>query len=173
MNRAAVARSPVVLQEADALNNAQAMTTESDPIPDEIMAEIREKYSDILIDHAMNPRNVGEIPDADGHAAITGSCGDLMEMWIRINNDKILEARFWTSGCATTIAAGSIAAEIAIGMSISDALRISSGQIVKALDGLPEENRDCALMAADTIKGAVKDYLTLKRDPWKKGYSRR
>ncbi|MFC2027794.1 iron-sulfur cluster assembly scaffold protein [Chloroflexota bacterium] len=149
------------------------MTTESDQIPEEIMAEIREKYSDTLIDHAMNPRNMGEIPNADGHAAITGPCGDLMEMWVLISNDKILEARFWTSGCATTIAAGSIAAETATGMSIPDALRLSPGQIIKALDGLPEENKDCALMAADTIKGAVKDYLTLKRDPWKKGYRHR
>ena len=149
------------------------MTTEPDQLPDEIMAEIRENYSDTLIDHAMNPRNVGEIPDADGHAAITGPCGDLMEMWVRVKNDKIIEARFWTSGCATTIAAGSIAAETATGMSIPDALRLSPGQIIKALDGLPEENKNCALMAADTMKGAVKDYLALKRDPWKKRYGHR
>lgn len=134
------------------------------------MDEVRKVYSATLIDHAMNPRNVGEISNADGHAQTTGPCGDLMEMWVRVRNENILEARFWTSGCATTIAAGSIAAEMATGMTVPDALRINPAQIIEGLDGLPEENKDCALMAAKTIRSAIKDYLDLKKDPWKKGY---
>ena len=157
---------------AHAHKTTNNMTTEFDQLPEEIMDEIRKVYSATLIDHAMNPRNVGEIENADGHAQTTGPCGDQMEMWIRIINETIQEATFWTSGCATTIAAGSIAADIATGMTIPEALRINPAQVIEALDGLPEENKDCALMAAETIKSAVRDYLSLKREPWKKGYRR-
>ncbi len=121
----------------------------------------------------MNPRNVGEMENADGFAAMTGPCGDLMEMWVRVHDGKVIEARFWTSGCASTIAAGSITAEMVTGMALADVQRINPGKILKVLGGLPEENKECAVMAASTAKGAVRDYLDLQREPWKKAYKKR
>ena len=146
---------------------------DSDQVTEDVLDDVRQIYSDDVVDHAMNPRNVGEMDSADGFAATAGPCGDLMEMWVRIRNGKIHEARFWTSGCATTIAAGSITAEMAKGMTLAEVQRINPGKILKALGGLPEENKECAIMAATTIKGAVKDYLDLQREPWKKAYKKR
>lgn len=141
-------------------------------LPKEIINEVRQVYTDTVIDHAMNPRNVGEMESPDGFASITGPCGDVMEMWIRVRRSVIEEARFWTSGCASTIAAGSITAEMATGMSLPEVQRMNAEKILIALGGLPEENKECAIMAANTLKGAVKDYLDLQREPWKKQYKR-
>jgi nitrogen fixation NifU-like protein len=72
-----------------------------------VLAEARKLYSDTVIDHAMNPRNAGEMDDADGYGCAVGSCGDDMEMWLRVRNGTVVEARFFTNGCSTTIASGS------------------------------------------------------------------
>ncbi len=136
----------------------------------DVIDDLKKVFSDIVIDHAMNPRNVGEMANPDGFAETTGPCGDLMEMWIRVRNNKIHEARFWTSGCASTIAAGSITAEMATGMSLAEVQRINPGTVLDALGGLSEENQECAIMAVSTIKSAIKDYLDLQREPWKKAY---
>lgn len=154
------------------------MTSESEgaeaaPLSEEVIAEVRAVYSDQVIDHAMNPRHVGEIDDPDGFAATAGPCGDVMEMWLRVSGGRIEEARFWTSGCATTIAAGSMTADLATGMTLEEALRINPARILRALGGLPEENRECAVMASRTLRGAVMDYLEIEREPWRRGYRRR
>ena len=148
-------------------------TSKFDPHSEEILAEVRKVYSEEVVDHAMNPRNVGEMDNPDGFASTFGPCGDVMEMWIRVRSNVIEEARFWTSGCASTIAAGSITAEMATGMSLPEVQRMNAEKILIALGGLPEENKECAIMAAKTLKGAVKDYLDLQREPWKKAYNRR
>ena len=133
---------------------------------------LREFYSEIVVDHAMNPRNVGKIEDADGLARITGPCGDTMEIWLRVRNDIIAEATFMTDGCGTTIVAGSMVTELARGKNAVQALGIGQQNVLDALGGLPEENQHCALLAANTLKEAIKDYVALKKEPWKKVYKK-
>lgn len=130
-------------------------------------------YTETVIDHAQHPRNLGQIPDADGLASVTGSCGDTMEICITIRNDRILSANFMTDGCGTTIAAGSIITELAKGRTVSDAFKITQRDVLNALGGLPEESQHCALLAADTLKEAIKDYLAFKNEPWKRAYRAR
>ena len=95
-----------------------------------------------------------------------------MEIWLKVNNDTITRATFMTDGCGTSIAAGSMVTELARGKSIVQALRIGQQDVLDALSGLPEDSEHCALLAADTLKEAVKEYLALKKEPWKKNYKR-
>jgi nitrogen fixation NifU-like protein len=96
-----------------------------------------------------------------------------MEISIRVRNDRILSATFMTDGCGTTIAAGSILTEIAKGKTVSEAFKITQRDVLNALGGLPEESQHCALLAADTLKAAIKDYLAFKNEPWKRTYRAR
>lgn len=137
------------------------------------MSEIKQTLTKTVIDHATNPRNAGSISDADGFAAITGPCGDTMEIWLSIINDKVGKITFWTDGCDTTIACGSIATELVKGKDVVQALGISQNVIIEALGGLPQNNAHCALLAANTIKKSIQDYLVVKKEPWKKAYRRR
>ena len=135
-----------------------------------IREEMRKTYSEITIDHAMNPRNVGDMADADGFAKVTGPCGDSMEIRLKVNNDTIVGATFMTDGCGTTIASGSIVTEMAKEKNIIEARKISSQDVLNALGGLPEESQHCALLAANTMKAAIRDYLAMKKEPWKRAY---
>jgi nitrogen fixation NifU-like protein len=146
------------------------MTTAWDEFQELMKAEMRKVYSETVVDHAMNPRNVGSMENADGFASITGSCGDTMEIWLRARNDSIIEASFMTDGCGTTIAAGSMVTELAKGKNVTQALKISQQDVLSALGGLPEESQHCALLAANTLKEAIRDYLVLKNEPWKKAF---
>jgi nitrogen fixation NifU-like protein len=146
------------------------MTTAWEKLQEFVTAEMRKVYSETTLDHAMNPRNVGNIENADGFAAVTGPCGDTMEIWLRVENDRIIEAAFMTDGCGTTIATGSMVTELVKGEAISHVLRISQRDVLKALGGLPEESQHCALLAINTMKAAIGDYLTMKREPWKRAY---
>jgi nitrogen fixation NifU-like protein len=148
------------------------MASEFDELDKEIMREMRQIYTETVIDYAMNPRNVGKMENADGFARITGPCGDTMEIWLRVRNDNIIGASFMTDGCGTTIAAGSMVTEMARGRTISQALKLSQQDVLDALGALPEESLHCALLAANTLKEAVKDYLALKKEPWKRTYRR-
>jgi nitrogen fixation NifU-like protein len=131
---------------------------------------MKKVHSETFIEHIMNPRNLGNLEDADGFASVTSSCGDAMEIWIKIKNDTIIEATFKTDGCGPTIASGSIVTEISKGKNIKEALKISQQDVLDALRGLPEESQHCALLAANTLKEAINDYLTVKKDPWKMAY---
>jgi len=135
-----------------------------------IRTELGKLYSGNVVDHAMHPRNMKEMADADGYAKITGPCGDTMEIWLSVRNDTISEASFLTDGCVTSVAAGSMAVEMAGGRSVTGAMKISQQDVLTALDGLPEDSEHCALLAANTLKAALRDYLSIKREPWKKGY---
>ena len=95
-------------------------------------AEMRKVYSETTIDHAMNPRNIGDMDDADGFARLTGPCGDTMEIQIRVNNDIITDVAFPTDGCGTSIAAGSMVTELAKGKNITEAQRISRQDVLGA-----------------------------------------
>jgi nitrogen fixation NifU-like protein len=127
-------------------------------------------YSETVLDHALNPRNVGSIPEADGFGEGTGECEDTMAIWLRVVNDRITEATFWTDGCGTTIACGSMATELAKGKTVKEAFLIGQEEILRALGGLPAESVHCAALAAGTLKKALQDYLETKRHPWKKAY---
>jgi len=133
---------------------------------------MRQVYTETVIDHVMNPRNVGNIDDADGFARITGPCGDTIEIWLKVRNNVVTQATFMADGCGTTIAVGSMVAELAKGKSISQALKVGQQDVLNALGGLPRESRHCALLAADILKEAVKDYLASKNEPWKRAYER-
>ena len=107
---------------------------------------------------------------ANGYASVAGPCSDTMEIWLKVRNDIVAEATFMTDGCGTTIAAGSMITKLAKGKSVSQALRTGQEDVLFALDGLPEESKHCALLAANTLKAAVKDYLAVKKEPWKRNY---
>ncbi len=135
-----------------------------------IKAEMRKVYSEATIDHSMNPRNVGDMEDADGFARVTGPCGDTMEMWLKVRDGTIAKATFLTDGCGTTIASGSMVTELTKGKSIAEAQKISQENVLNALGGLPEESQHCALLAANTLKAAIRDYLAMQKEPWKRAY---
>ncbi|MDY6911094.1 MAG: iron-sulfur cluster assembly scaffold protein [Chloroflexota bacterium] len=135
-----------------------------------VLSDIRGIYSETVIDHAMNPRNVGEMTDADGYGSAVGHCGDDIEVWLRLRNDNIVDVKFWTNGCATTIASGSMVTEMAKGKLVAEASEIGQQDVLTALDGLPEESEHCAQLAVTALKEAIKDYVALKREPWKKSY---
>ena len=129
-----------------------------------IKSKMREIYSEAAIEHGMNPRNIGEIEDADGFARITGPCGDTMSMWLKISDGKILDARFLTDGCGTTRASGSMTTEMVKGKSLAQAQKISQQDVLDGLGSLPEESEHCALLAANTLKEAINDCLVSKRE---------
>jgi len=146
------------------------VASEFDEFQKLIMADMRKVYSETTIDHIINPGNLGDMADASGFGRVTGSCGDTIEIWLKVKNGIIADATFLTDGCATSIASGSMATELAKGRSIPEALKISQQDVLKALGGLPEESAHCALLAANTLKEAVKDYISLKKEPWKRAY---
>ena len=131
-------------------------------LDEQIMAEMRKIYSEKVIDHAMNPRNVGRIMNADGFARITGTCGDTMEISLKVRDGKIVDAKFWTDGCSAIIACGSMATELVKGKSVDEALRIDSEHILSALGGLPKESIHCAVLASDTLRAAIENYVASK-----------
>jgi len=148
------------------------MTSSWEKFEELIKDELKKVYSETVVENSTNPRNVGGIEDAGGFAKVTGPCGDTMEIWLKVNNDAISNASFMTDGCGTTIASGSMVTEMAKGRTVFHAQKISQQDVLNALGGLPEESQHCALLAANTLKEAVKDYLITKKEPWKRAYKR-
>ena len=148
------------------------MTDNLDEFEELMLREQRRNYSAKTIDHAMNPRNLGVMENADVYAIITGPCGDTMEIWLKIDGSTILRSSFMTDGCGTSIASGSMVTELATGKDIREAMAISQQDVLNALDGLPEESRHCALLASNTLKAALREYIDIKKEPWKKAYRR-
>jgi nitrogen fixation NifU-like protein len=138
-----------------------------------VMEDMRRTYSENVIDHFLNPRNLGKIQAPDGFGRITGPCGDTMEICLRMRNDRVINASFWTDGCGTSIASGSMATELVKGRSIIEAQKITQDDVLDALGGLPEDSLHCALLAANTVKEAIEDYLASKNEPWKRAYRNR
>jgi nitrogen fixation protein NifU and related proteins len=127
-------------------------------------------YSTTTIDHIVNPRNNESLPNPDGFGACRSNCGESMKIWLRIKNDIIDGAGFWTDGCAATIACGSMATDLIEGKTALEALAISARHIADALMDLPEGNFHCSELAANTLRMALKDYLAIRQEPWKKLY---
>ena len=117
-------------------------------------------YSEKVMDHFMNPRNVGHIENADGIGEIgNAKCGDIMKIYLKIENETIVDAKFETFGCGSAIASSSMATEMIIGKSIHEALELSNKAVVEALDGLPAHKVHCSVLAEEAIKNALKDYF--------------
>ena len=113
--------------------------------------------SPALLDHAQNPRNLGAPQRADGYARVTGQCGDTMEIWLCCHGERIVEARFVTTGCGPSLASGSAVTELARGLPLDEALAIGPGEVLRTLGGLPDESRHCAALAAETLHAACLD----------------
>ena len=116
-------------------------------------------YSDKVMDHFKNPRNVGEIPDAGGIGEVgNAKCGDIMRMYIKVKDGIITDVKFMTFGCGSAIATSSMATELIKGKPIEEAVELSNKAVVEALDGLPAHKIHCSVLAEEAIKAAVKDY---------------
>ena len=137
-----------------------------------IIEDARKVYSEKVIQWWLNPTYMGELDDPQGYGKVTGPCGDTLQIYLRIENDRITDARFLTDGCATTIAAGCMACELVIGNTFQEAFKTTQEVILKELGGLPEESIHCALLASNTLKTALTDYLTSKNEPWKRLYKK-
>ena len=116
-------------------------------------------YSEKVLDHFSNPRNVGELADANGIGQVgNAKCGDIMKMYIKVNGGVIEDVKFKTFGCGAAIATSSMATEMVKGQSIDDALKLSNKAVVEALDGLPPAKIHCSVLAEQAIKAAIADY---------------
>lgn len=118
-------------------------------------------YSEKVLDHFSNPRNVGEIEDADGVGEIgNAKCGDIMKMYLKIDDGIITDAKFKTFGCGAAVATSSMATELIKGKSINDALKLTNDAVVEALDGLPAVKIHCSVLAEQAVRSALADYYT-------------
>jgi len=124
------------------------------------MEEVK-MYSDKVIEHFRNPRNMGKIEDADGVGEVGNPvCGDLMKIYIKVKDGKIEDVKFETFGCAAAIATSSMVTELAKGKSIEEAMKIGRDDVARELDGLPPIKMHCSNLASDGLKEAIKDYLS-------------
>jgi len=116
-------------------------------------------YSEKVMDHFNNPRNVGEIPDADGIGSEGNPvCGDMMKIFIKVDEDKITDIKFKTFGCGAAIAVSSMITEMAKGKTLDEALAITKESVADALDGLPAQKQHCSNLGADALHKAIEDY---------------
>lgn len=117
------------------------------------------QYSEKVLDHFMNPRNVGEIEDASGVGTVgNAKCGDIMRVYLKIEDEKIVEAKFKTFGCGAAVATSSIATEMVTGKSIQEAIHITNKAVMDALDGLPPSKVHCSCLAEEALHAALWDY---------------
>ena len=116
-------------------------------------------YSEKVMDHFRNPRNVGDIPDADGVGEVgNAKCGDIMKMYLKIEDGVIVDVKFETFGCGSAIATSSMATELIKGKPVEEALKLTNQAVVEALDGLPAHKIHCSVLAEEAVRAAIKDY---------------
>lgn len=128
------------------------------------MIEMSDKYTEIVKDHFQNPRNMGEIKDADGFGKVGNpQCGDVMAIYIKVKDDVIVDIKFKTFGCAAAIASSSIATEMVKGKTIEEAMKLTRDDVAKKLGGLPAVKMHCSNLASDALKEAIKDYRSKKK----------
>jgi len=135
-----------------------------DKIEKMVMSEMHKIYSEKAIEHSMHPRNVGRIKEATGIARITGPCGDTMGISLKIGKGEILEAKFWTDGCCASISCGSVTTELIKSRHIFEVQKIDSKRILETLNGLPESDVHCSVLASNTLDAAIKDYMRWKNE---------
>jgi len=127
-------------------------------------------YSDKVIEHFMHPRNVGKIEDADGVGKVGNPvCGDVMWIYIKVKDGKIVDCRFETFGCAAAIASSSVTTEMIKGKTIEEALKITNKAVAEALGGRPPQKMHCSLLAEQGIKAAIEDYMRRRKGEEEKG----
>ena len=116
-------------------------------------------YSDKVMDHFMNPRNVGKIEDADGVGEVgNAKCGDIMKIYLKIEDDTVTDVKFNTFGCGSAIASSSMATELIKGKKLDEVLELTNKAVVEALDGLPAVKLHCSVLTEEAVKAALKDY---------------
>ncbi len=116
-------------------------------------------YSEKVMDHFMNPRNMGEIKDADAVGTVGNpACGDVMRLYLKVSDDKILDAKFKTFGCGAAIATSSMATEMIKGKTVDESLKITNEAVAEALDGLPANKMHCSVLAQEAIEAAINNY---------------
>ena len=124
-------------------------------------------YSEVVMDHFKNPRNVGVIENADGVGEVgNAKCGDIMKIYLKIENDIIVDVKFETFGCGSAIASSSMATELIKGKSVSDAMALTNKAVAEALDGLPAVKVHCSVLAEEAVKVALKDYFDKNEIPY-------
>ena len=122
-------------------------------------------YSEKVMDHFRNPRNVGVIEDADGVGEVgNAKCGDIMKMYLKIDDDTITDVKFETFGCGSAIASSSMATELIKGQPVSEAMKLTNKAVAEALDGLPDYKMHCSVLAEEAIKNALDDYYSKHPD---------
>ena len=131
----------------------------------QIFEETRAAYGEIAFQRWRNPLYMGAMEDPDGYGRVTGTCGDTMEIFLRFEGDKVKEAAFRTDGCGSSTICGSFAAELALGKSPDEVTDVTGEAILRVLGGLPEEDRHCAFLAAETLHTALDDYMRKRRRP--------
>ena len=121
-------------------------------------------YSEKVMEHFMNPRNVGIIEDADGVGEVgNAKCGDIMKMYLKIDDEVITDVKFETFGCASAIASSSMATELIKGQKLEDAMKLTNKAVAEALDGLPDYKMHCSVLAEEAIQAAIEDYKSKSR----------
>jgi nitrogen fixation NifU-like protein len=137
----------------------QQETTDLDRMVAELQSEIVEQeralYSDKVIEEAHSPRNLGRMPEPDTRGLVQSWCGDTMEIYLRLNGERIEKAIFMTNGCGATLACGSMLTQMVTGVTLEEASEIRPGDLLSALDGLPKENVHCAELAVSTLQNAI------------------
>ena len=123
-----------------------------------ILEDAKKVFSETVIEYAYNPRNVGVINNADGVGKLTGTCGDTVQISIRVENSKITKSMFISDGCGTSIACGSMLTEMIKDKTIEEALMINSNDLLRSLDGLPEEHVHCTVLVVNVLQAAIDDY---------------
>ncbi|MDH3964280.1 MAG: iron-sulfur cluster assembly scaffold protein, partial [Deltaproteobacteria bacterium] len=133
-----------------------------DKLQEQIFEESKETYGEEVFSRWQNPRFMGRMTDASSVGRITGTCGDTMEIYLRIRDEKIQETSFFTDGCGSSVACGSVAAELAIGKEFDEVGLIGGDTILEVLKGLPEEEHHCAYLAAAALQIAIHEWMLKK-----------
>jgi len=135
-----------------------------------ILGNAEAAYSEIFLEHALHPHNARNIDGANGFGVVHSHDDSAMEIWLSVREGRIEDASFWTDGCGTTIACGSMVTETARGRTIEEALSLTPKDISAALGGLPGQGCTCASLAVSALKEAARDYLAFKDEPWRRKY---
>ncbi len=145
-------------------NDVKDLAEFSRKLQEQIMEQIRKRYSHTVIDHWQKPRNFRKVKNPDGYAKVKGPCGDIMEMFVKTKGGTVTECAFQTDGCGTSIACGSITTELAKDKTLTQVLAcVRSDEILEKLGGLPGEDVHCARLAAETLRMAINDCFNKKK----------
>ena len=128
-------------------------------LQNQIFEETRAAYGDIAFQRWLKPLYMGSINNPDGYGRVTGSCGDTMQIFLKFENNIVQEASFQTDGCGSSAVCGSFAVELSLGKSPDDIMEITGESILQKIGGLPEEDKHCAFLSADTLQEALNDYM--------------